>query len=63
MTPSEKTILLRLEYKSEVIWGGTKPGSDMSKLVDAGLVKNTALNLSDVSYAITASGTKALEEN
>ena len=63
MTPTEMNLLRRLSEKGEVIYGGTRPGSDMSKLVEAGLVKETAVNISEVLYELTAYGRKQLKEN
>lgn len=63
ISPTEMNILRRLDVKGEVIYGGTRPGSDMSKLIEAGLAKETSVNLSDVLYDITDSGRKAIEEH
>jgi hypothetical protein len=63
MTPTEMNVLRRLTEKGEVIYGGTRPGSDMSKLIEAGLVKATAVNISEVLYEMTPAGRKSIEEN
>jgi hypothetical protein len=63
VSPSEMNVLRRLDVKGEVIYGGTRPGSDMSKLIEAGLAKETSLNLSNVVYEITDAGRKAIEEH
>ncbi len=62
MTPTEMNVLRRLTKKGEVIYGGTRPGSDMSKLVESGLVNATAVNISEVLYEMTQAGRKMLEE-
>lgn len=61
ITPSQMNILRRLTEKGETIYGGSRSGSEMSQLLEAGLVQATSVNISEVLYELTEAGKKAVQ--
>lgn len=60
LTNGQVAILKSLAEKPKVKYGGAQ-GPDIAALLKAGLVKETAVNISENLYELTEAGLKAIE--